>query len=118
MLHYTYGVTSLTVCEKGVVFAEDHPSHAHEYSFACMSSLACGRPGDSALLLACMFGVLLLFHMSDTSDTVCTMQPAFPHAPRIWQVVLMLLGKHCVLHALSVLPISGWHQGGEGSNNC
>jgi hypothetical protein len=33
-------------------------------SFACMSSLACGRPGDSALLLACMFGVLLYFHRS------------------------------------------------------
>jgi hypothetical protein len=32
-------------------------------SFACMSSLACGRPGDSALLLACMFGVLLLFRI-------------------------------------------------------
>jgi hypothetical protein len=35
----------------------------------CMCSLACGRPGDSALLLACMFGVLLLFHMY-ASDAV------------------------------------------------
>jgi hypothetical protein len=38
-------------------------THVGGASFACMRSLACGRPGDSALLLACMFGVLLLFHM-------------------------------------------------------
>jgi hypothetical protein len=36
-------------------------------TFACMSSLACGRLGDSALLLACMFRVLLLFHMRPCS---------------------------------------------------
>jgi hypothetical protein len=28
-----------------------------DVSFACMCSLACGRPGDSVLLLACMLGV-------------------------------------------------------------
>jgi hypothetical protein len=37
-----------------------------------MNSLACGRPGDSALLLACMFGVLLLFQKESCAYTSTT----------------------------------------------